>query len=779
LGLILVTKPEGISVIWPASGVALAALLLSSRREWVPILAVIFGINLFSNLLTSGVSLPVSAGFALANTLEPALGGWLMNYWLGEKITFTRLVDILSLIAVAVVVNGFTAMLGALIPTLAFNASYSITWLSWWVLDGMSILIITPFLVIWWREWRNFPREFWTRKVETISWMVILIAATWYMFDAERLDGYLDQNPYMLFPILIWIALRFRPRVSAGALILIGVIALYSATFATGFFPMGGTTARQNLISIQAFLSIASATTMTLATVFTERKQAEEELRVSENNFATFFDSVEDLLFVLDMEGVILKANATACRRLKYTEEELIGQSVLQVHPPQRRAEAGQIVADMLAGKRRECPVPVMDKEGALIEVETHITRGKWNGQDALFGVTKDISAVKRSEEKFAKAFNMNPVLMAISTLNEGVYVDVNGVFCASLGYAKEEIIGKTALDLSLITEDLYQRERMLSEMRKNGYLRNMEFKIHAHDGTIREGLFSAEQIELDGKPHLLTMFFDITDRKRAEEEIRQLNATLEQRVEERSRELHNAQEQLVRQEKLAVLGQVAGSMGHELRNPLGVISNAVYFLKMVQADANEKIKEYLDTIERETRASEMIVADLLDFVRIESVQRQAISVSDLVRQTLERFPAPDSVQVMLDLPTDLPQTFVDSRQVVQVLGNLVLNAYQAMVSTKAGKLVIASQAQNGMVCVAVCDTGIGIPPENTGKLFEPLFTTRTKGIGLGLAVSKKLIEANDGRIEVESAVGQGSTFSVYLPIYKAAPIPAQNKEAE
>jgi PAS domain S-box-containing protein len=253
----------------------------------------------------------------------------------------------------------------------------------------------------------------------------------------------------------------------------------------------------------------------------TERKWIEQALRQGENNFSTFFDSVGDLLFVLGADGNILKANATACKRLKYTEQELVGQHVLQVHPPQRRAEAGQIVADMLAGRRKECPVPLMDRDGNLIEVETYITPGKWNGQDALFGVTKDITELKRSEEKFAKAFRMNSSLMAISTLEDGKYVDVNDAFCDRLGYKKEDVIGKTAVELHLF-EDSLQRANMLALIKHQGCLKNLEFKLHTRDGRELEGLFSAEPIEYNGKPHLLTMFFDVTDLKRIERELQQ-----------------------------------------------------------------------------------------------------------------------------------------------------------------------------------------------------------------------------------------------------------------
>ncbi len=250
-----------------------------------------------------------------------------------------------------------------------------------------------------------------------------------------------------------------------------------------------------------------------------ERQKTADLLQTSQTNFSTFFNNIDDLLFVLDMDGKILKANATACQRLEYTEEELIGQSVLMVHPPERRSEAGTIVAEMLAGKRKECPVPVMTQRGNLIDVETRITRGKWDGKDVLFGVTKDISALKRSEDKFYKAFYMNPTLMAISTLEEGRYVDVNDSFCATLGYQKDEVVGKTALELHLF-EDIVQRQALLKDFELSGALQNTEFKIHRRDGCTLEGLFSAERIDLGGEPYLLTTFVDISERKRLENEL-------------------------------------------------------------------------------------------------------------------------------------------------------------------------------------------------------------------------------------------------------------------
>lgn len=258
-------------------------------------------------------------------------------------------------------------------------------------------------------------------------------------------------------------------------------------------------------------------------------------------------------------------------------------------------------------------------------------------------------------------------------------------------------------------------------------------------------------------------------ERKRAEEALQEYSERLEEMVEERTRELRDAQEQLIRKEKLAVLGQLAGGVGHELRNPLGVISNAVYFLQFTLPDADETTKEYLEIIAEEVRNSAKIVSDLLDFSRTRMPDREEAAVSELVAEVLEKRPPPENVEVITELAPDLPPVFVDPQQMGQVLGNLVTNAYQAM--KEGGKLTISAKTSEvseklpKSVAISISDTGCGIPPENMAKLFEPLFTTKARGIGLGLVVSRSLVEANGGSIEMESEVGEGSMFTVRLPI--------------
>jgi len=263
----------------------------------------------------------------------------------------------------------------------------------------------------------------------------------------------------------------------------------------------------------------------------------------------------------------------------------------------------------------------------------------------------------------------------------------------------------------------------------------------------------SKREQEIEGKRCLLEK--EIVERKRAEEALK-----------ESYKELKAAQEQLVRHEKLAILGQLAGGVGHELRNPLGVISNAIYFLQMTLSEADETTREYLEMISSEVSNADTIVSDLLDFSRVKAVEREETSVSGLVSQVLEKQPTPENVEVTIAIPPDLPAVFVDSGKIGQVLSNLVTNACQVM--PEGGKLTISAQAEKEKVSFSITDTGCGISRENMKNIFEPLFTTKARGIGLGLPVSRSIVEANGGSIKAESEEGKGSTFTLILPTREA-----------
>jgi signal transduction histidine kinase/heme/copper-type cytochrome/quinol oxidase subunit 2 len=251
--------------------------------------------------------------------------------------------------------------------------------------------------------------------------------------------------------------------------------------------------------------------------------------------------------------------------------------------------------------------------------------------------------------------------------------------------------------------------------------------------------------------------------RKKAEEELEKYSKNLKKMVEDRTKKLKEAQEELIRKEKLALLGQLSGGVGHELRNPLGVMSNAVYFLKETLTDADKTTKEYLDIISSEVNNADKIVSNLLDLSRTKPSERTEVAVSELILKILDKKHPPKDIKVTTNIPKDISSVFIDSAQISQVLANLITNAYQAMAD--GGSLTINAREHKNKVYIEVVDTGCGISKKDTEKIFEPLYTTKARGIGFGLSVSKNLVEVNGGRIKVESIKGKGTTFTLILPI--------------
>ncbi|MEI7663861.1 MAG: PAS domain S-box protein, partial [Bacteroidota bacterium] len=259
----------------------------------------------------------------------------------------------------------------------------------------------------------------------------------------------------------------------------------------------------------------------------TEKKRLEENLKSSEANFRTLFETLNDLVFVGDMQGTIIYVNNAVARKLVYPREDLDGMHISELHPEPMRSEAKKILGEVFAGKRDFCPLPLARRDHSMVPVETRVWIGKWNGTDCIFGLSKDLSAVQEALQKFNKIFDHNPSLMAISTVPDSIFTDVNATFLAKTGYHREEIIGKTSDDLGLFIQPEKQKEAAY-ELARTGLLRNFELQIKTRSGTIMDGLFSGEIIESQGKTYFLTVMTDITDRKQAEEEIRHTNSLLD-----------------------------------------------------------------------------------------------------------------------------------------------------------------------------------------------------------------------------------------------------------
>jgi signal transduction histidine kinase len=215
------------------------------------------------------------------------------------------------------------------------------------------------------------------------------------------------------------------------------------------------------------------------------------------------------------------------------------------------------------------------------------------------------------------------------------------------------------------------------------------------------------------------------------------------------------------RSERLAAIGQVAAGIAHELRNPLNVVKTSVYYLLNARNPTPAKTAEHLQRIERHVLASDGVITALSNFAKMPLPNLRPVPVVAALRDAVALNPAPENVAVTIDCPAGLPAVLADPDQLAIVFGNLVRNAREAM--PEGGRLTLTGRPDGDGVEVAVADTGVGISAENLSRVMEPLFSTKARGLGLGLAIVRAILEKSKGTLRVASTPGQGTTFTVRL----------------
>ncbi|MBM3475624.1 MAG: hypothetical protein FJX75_20360 [Armatimonadetes bacterium] len=252
-------------------------------------------------------------------------------------------------------------------------------------------------------------------------------------------------------------------------------------------------------------------------------------------------------------------------------------------------------------------------------------------------------------------------------------------------------------------------------------------------------------------------------ERSREMSELADALAAKNRELQEKTRQLAEAQEYLVARERLAAIGELAGSVGHELRNPLGVIRNVAYYLRKQVGGEDADVAEMIDLMDAQVSICDRTIAALLDFARPERASPEPADINQIVTELVASNPPPTGVTIRLALGHDLPLAYVDRHQIGEVFDNILCNAYQAMPGGGEVRVRTSSEVETDGVCVEFADTGPGIPSGNLARIFDPLFTTKAKGIGLGLVVCKRLVERQGGGISVHCEAGQGATFTVRL----------------
>jgi PAS domain S-box-containing protein len=254
-----------------------------------------------------------------------------------------------------------------------------------------------------------------------------------------------------------------------------------------------------------------------------------------------------------------------------------------------------------------------------------------------------------------------------------------------------------------------------------------------------------------------------IDNLRKARKQLEEYAGQLEQKVEERTRELKKSQEQLLKAQRLAVIGELAGMVGHDLRNPLTSISGAEYYLKkQAGSKIDNKIKEMLALIEKNIAYSNKIINDLLDYSREIELELMESNSKSIVKEALSLVEIPKNIKI-IDLTENKPKIMVDVGKIKRAFVNIIRNAVESM--PKGGALTITNRKLDGNLELVFSDTGVGMSKKTLEKIWTPLFTTKAKGMGFGLPICKRFIEAHGGSISVTSIIGKGTTIAVTFPI--------------
>ena len=499
----------------------------------------------------------------------------------------------------------------------------------------------------------------------------------------------------------------------------------------------------------------------------TEQKRSDRALWESEKRYRRIFENIQDVYYESSLDGTILETSPSIENVSQYKREELIGASLYDIYTnPKERDEFLKLILDK--GKVNDFEISLTDKDGSQrpCSITTSLVKDEQNNPIKLVGSMRDISERKQSEERFRLTFDTSPDAINVNLLENGLYVDVNDGFTQLTGYTREDVIGRTSLEIN-IWHDTGDRQKLVNGLQEKGYYENLEAQFVRKDGSLTTALMSAKIISLNGIPHIISITRDISDLKIAE--------AAKQKLQE---QLHHAQ-------KMEAIGLLAGGVAHDLNNILGGLVSYPELL-LLQLPLDSPLRKSILTIQKSGEKAAAVVQDLLTLARRGVVVTEVVNLNDVISEYLE---SPEhmtlqsyhpGVHIETHFEEDALNILGSSAHLSKSVMNLVSNAAEAM--PEGGALTVSTEnrhldrpirgydhvKEGDYVVLKISDTGTGISSDDLEKIFEPFYTKKKmgrSGTGLGMAVVWGTVKDHNGYIDVQSTEGKGTTFTLHFPV--------------
>ena len=766
IGFALTFQPHPVSVLWPPNSILVAALLLTPPRVWWSVLLAAFPAHLAAQLQSHVPPLMIFCWF-ISNSCEAVLGAGLMRYLVGGPIRFTTLRNVGFFCLCVVFLGPFVS---------SFLDAAFVVWNHWghdgyWELvrirlssNALSALIIVPLIVAWVTSGVQALRTaLLSRYLEACTVLLGLLAASHvvlYELGSEVDLAFL----FVPLPFLLWAAVRFGALGESTCISILGFLAIWSASHGHG--PFSGGTPEQNALSIQIFLIGLAIPLLCLAAVVEERVTGVTELRESESRFQMVADAAPVLIWMSGVDKLCTFFNKPWLEFTGRSMEQELGngwaegvhrddlQQCLQVYT--RASKDRQPFVMQYRLRRNDGEYRWLSDQG----VPRYDAQGKFAGYigscvDVTELLNKD-EALRQSEERMrlaAEAANLGIWEWDLAT-NEIWATNARRIL---LGWPASGKVTFEDFISRVHPEDRSRIRQTVSDAIRDAKDCDSEYRLVLPDGIVRwMSIRGSVHFDGQGRPaRILGISVDITARKQAELDAQRDRA------------------ELSHLSRVALMGEMSASIAHELNQPLaGILSNAAAGQRFIdRGDVHlRELRELLGDIISDGRRASDVVRGIRGMVKKEQIARRSVDVNEIVMDAV-RMAAPDallhSCQLETSLDANLPAVDGDPIQLQQVLLNLLINAFDAMRDTPVSnrRVAIATQAsENGAVRINVRDYGLGISEQMREHLFDPFFSTKSEGLGMGLAIVRSIIESHGGTIAAENADGGGARFEFVLP---------------